>query len=65
MPPIPLPNPSDLTSLEKYFILQPDQLKAIVQGFRDEMEDGLKNFGRDTAMIPSYCLSVPDGTEVG
>lgn len=65
MPPIPLPNPSDLTSLEKYFILQPDQLKAIVKGFRDEMEDGLKNFGRDTAMIPSYCLSVPDGTEVG
>jgi hexokinase len=57
--------PAEAQALEKYFVLDKARLNEIVTGFRREFEDGLKNFGRDTAMIPSYCLSVPNGTEVG
>ena len=57
--------PAEAQALEKYFVLSESRLNDIVNGFRREFEDGLKNFGRDTAMIPSYCLNVPDGTETG
>ncbi|KAJ9119589.1 hypothetical protein QFC22_003298 [Naganishia vaughanmartiniae] len=57
--------PAEAQALEKYFVLDKARLNEIVAGFRREFEDGLKNFGRDTAMIPSYCLSVPNGTEIG
>ena len=57
--------PAEVQAIEKYFYLTPERLNEIVKGFRTEFEDGLQNFGRDTAMIPSYCLNVPDGTEVG
>lgn len=57
--------PAEVQAIEKFFYLTPERLNEIVKGFRVEFEDGLKNFGRDTAMIPSYCLNVPDGSEVG
>lgn len=57
--------PAEAQALEKYFVLSESRLTDIVNGFRREFEDGLKHFGRDTAMIPSYCLNVPDGTETG
>lgn len=57
--------PAEALALEKYFVLSESRLNDIVNGFRREFEDGLKHFGRDTAMIPSYCLNVPNGSEVG
>jgi len=57
--------PAEVQALEEHFYLSTERLNEIVKGFRTEFEDGLKNFGRDTAMIPSYCLNVPDGTETG
>lgn len=57
--------PQEVSDFEKYFYLTEDRLNEIVKGFQAEFQDGLKNFGRDTAMIPSYCLNVPDGSETG
>jgi hexokinase len=57
--------PAEVQAIEKFFYLTPERLNEIVKGFRTEFEDGLQNFGRDTAMIPSYCLNVPNGSEVG
>lgn len=57
--------PAEAQALEKYFVLDEHKLNEIVKGFRQEFEDGLKHFGKDVAMIPSYCLNVPNGTEVG
>lgn len=57
--------PAEAQALEKYFVLDETKLNEIVNGFRREFEEGLQNFGKDVAMIPSYCLNVPNGTEVG
>lgn len=52
-------------ALDRFFYLTEDRLNKIVDGFRTEFQDGLASFGKDTAMIPSYCLNVPNGTETG
>jgi hexokinase len=57
--------PAEVQAIEKSFYLSTEKLNEIVKGFRAEFEDGLQNFGRDTAMIPSYCMNVPDGSETG
>jgi hexokinase len=57
--------PAEVTAIEKFFYLNKQKLETIVEGFCTEFQEGLQNFGKDTAMIPSYCLNVPDGSEKG
>lgn len=50
---------------EPYFHLSDERLRDIVKHFRQEMEGGLAEYGKDVAMVPSFVTGVPDGTEEG
>lgn len=60
-----MPLPDLCSTLEKYFILSDDKLKEITQRFRTEFEEGLADYGKDMAMVPSFVTGVPDGSEEG
>lgn len=51
--------------IEPYFALNDEKLIDIVKHFRKEMEEGLADYGKDMAMIPTFVTGVPDGTEEG
>lgn len=51
--------------IEPYFVLNDEKLIDIVKHFRKEMEEGLANYGKDMAMIPTFVTGVPNGTEEG
>lgn len=57
--------PEVCKQFEPYFILDDVKLVDIVKHFRKEMEEGLANYGKDMAMIPTFVTGVPDGTEEG
>lgn len=57
--------PEVCKQFEPYFILDDAKLVDIVKHFRKEMEEGLANYGKDMAMIPTFVTGVPDGTEEG
>lgn len=40
-------------------------MKDIVEQFKKEMKEGLEDYGKDMAMVPSFVTGVPDGTEEG
>ncbi len=50
---------------EPYFLLAEDRLHALVKQFRTELEAGLSEYGHDVAMVPSFVMGVPDGSEQG
>lgn len=60
-----MPLPPICTTFEPYFQLSSEKLQSIVDQFRKEFEDGLANYGKDVAMVPSFVTGVPDGTEEG
>lgn len=57
--------PEVCKQFEPVFILDDAKLVDIVKHFRKEMEEGLANYGKDMAMIPTFVTGVPDGTEEG
>jgi hexokinase len=57
--------PEVCKSFEPYFLLHDDKLRDIVERFRFEFEEGLENYGKDMAMVPSFVTGVPDGSEEG
>ncbi|KAK8869754.1 hypothetical protein IAR55_000322 [Kwoniella newhampshirensis] len=57
--------PEITSQFEPYFLLSDEKLKDVVDHFRQEMEGGLAEFGKDVAMIPSFVTGVPDGSEQG
>jgi hexokinase len=57
--------PDICKTFEPYFVLPPDRLESIVKQFREELEGGLKEYGKDVAMVPSFVTGVPDGSEQG
>jgi len=57
--------PSALQPFEQYFHLSNERLLDIVKHFRKELEEGLAEYGKDVAMVPSFVTGVPDGTEEG
>ena len=57
--------PDACKTVEPFFYLDDDKLKAIVARFRKEMEEGLAEYGKPMAMIPTFVTGVPDGTEEG
>lgn len=57
--------PEYLKTLEPFFLLSPEKLKAITQEFQEEYAGGLAAYGQDMAMVPSFVTGVPDGTETG
>jgi hexokinase len=57
--------PESLKPFESYFHLSDTHLQSIVDQFRTEFQEGLANYGKDTAMVPSFVTGVPDGSEQG
>ena len=57
--------PDICTQFEPSFLLPPARLHALVKQFRDELEGGLNEYGKDVAMVPSFVMGVPDGSEEG
>jgi hexokinase len=57
--------PDIFSSFEPFFILSDDRLHTLVKRFREELEGGLSEYGRDVAMVPSFVMGVPDGSEEG
>ncbi|KAF6762898.1 hexokinase [Ephemerocybe angulata] len=56
---------SVLDNIERQFTISDDTLVEIAKGFLVEFEEGLNNYGKDMAMIPTFVTGVPDGTEQG
>lgn len=52
-------------TFEPYFVLSSKKLHEIVDRFQYEFDGGLKEYGKDMAMVPSFVTGVPDGTEEG
>ena len=57
--------PDICSHFEPFFLLTDDRLKALVKQFREELEAGLDEYGKDVAMVPSFVMGVPDGNEEG
>lgn len=57
--------PEYLKTLEPFFLLSPDKLRAITREFEEEFSQGLAEYGKDMAMVPSFVTGVPNGSEVG
>lgn len=57
--------PDICNQFERFFILPEDRLHALVKRFREELEGGLNEYGKDVAMVPSFVMGVPDGSEEG
>jgi hexokinase len=60
-----MPLPDITKTFDPYFALSDEQLHAIVERFRKEFDEGLAEYGKDTAMVPSFVTGVPDGSEKG
>lgn len=60
-----MPLPDLCSTYEPFFKLQDDKLQAITKQFQKEMHEGLENYGKDVAMVPSFVTGVPDGSEEG
>ncbi|KAJ3898997.1 hypothetical protein F5879DRAFT_888795 [Lentinula edodes] len=56
---------SILTSLDAQFTLPPALLTDLTHAFLREINLGLKGYGEDMAMVPSFITGVPDGSETG
>ncbi|GAW01757.1 hypothetical protein LENED_003368 [Lentinula edodes] len=56
---------SILTSLDVQFTLPPALLTDLTHAFLREINLGLKGYGEDMAMVPSFITGVPDGSETG
>ncbi|KAH7869033.1 uncharacterized protein C8R40DRAFT_1060571 [Lentinula edodes] len=56
---------SILTSLDAQFTLPPALLTDLTHAFLREINLGLKAYGEDMAMVPSFITGVPDGSETG
>ncbi|KAJ8589890.1 hexokinase [Rhizopogon salebrosus TDB-379] len=54
-----------LKSLHKQFTINDQTLFKITTTFLSEISDGLSNYGRAMAMIPTFVKGVPDGSETG
>ncbi|KAH7916718.1 hypothetical protein BJ138DRAFT_1052069 [Hygrophoropsis aurantiaca] len=54
-----------LQTLEQQFTVDDQTLHNITTQFLREVADGLSEYGRPMAMIPTYVKAVPDGTETG
>jgi hexokinase len=52
-------------SFEPHFLLTDEKLHSIVEKFIEEFREGLEEYGKDMAMVPSFVTGVPDGTEEG
>ena len=57
--------PDLCSAFEPAFFLTDQKLKDIVEQFKKEMKEGLEDYGKDMAMVPSFVTGVPDGTEEG
>lgn len=57
--------PDICSHYEPFFILPDERLRALVKQFREELESGLSEYGKDVAMVPSFVMGVPDGSEQG
>ena len=57
--------PDICAHFEPFFLLTDDRLQALVKQFREELEAGLDEYGKDVAMVPSFVMGVPDGNEQG
>lgn len=51
--------------IEPFFLLSPDRLVSILHEFKEEFNQGLSEYGKDMAMVPSFVTGVPDGSERG
>lgn len=60
-----MPLPDLCSTYEPFFTLKDDKLQAIMKQFQTEMKEGLTEYGKDMAMVPSFVTGVPDGTEEG
>ncbi|KAJ3915987.1 hypothetical protein F5877DRAFT_47495 [Lentinula edodes] len=56
---------SILASLDAQFTLPPALLTDLTHAFLREINLGLKGYGEDMAMVPSFITGVPDGSETG
>jgi hexokinase len=57
--------PDLCSTFEPAFFLKDQKLKDIVEQFKKEMKEGLEDYGKDMAMVPSFVTGVPDGSEEG
>jgi hexokinase len=57
--------PDLCSTFEPAFFLKDQKLKDIVEQFKKEMKEGLEDYGKDMAMVPSFLTGVPDGSEEG
>ena len=57
--------PDLCSTFEPAFFLKDQKLKDIVEQFKKEMKEGLEDYGKDMAMVPSFVTGVPDGSEQG
>jgi hexokinase len=57
--------PDLCSTFEPSFFLEDQKLKDIVEQFKKEMKEGLEDYGKDMAMVPSFVTGVPDGSEEG
>jgi hexokinase len=57
--------PELCATYEPFFALSDEKLKAILDRFLVEMREGLEEYGKDVAMVPSFVTGVPDGSEEG
>lgn len=60
-----MPLPDLCATYEPFFEIKDDKLKDIMNRFQTEMEEGLADYGKDMAMVPSFVTGVPDGSEEG
>jgi hexokinase len=60
-----MPLPELCSTYEPFFNLKDDKLQAIMKQFQKEMHEGLEDYGKDMAMVPSFVTGVPDGSEEG
>ncbi|KAJ3807884.1 hypothetical protein F5876DRAFT_47169 [Lentinula aff. lateritia] len=54
-----------LNDIHAQFTLHPAILTDLTSAFVAEFEGGLRRYGADMAMVPSFVTGVPDGTETG
>jgi hexokinase len=60
-----MPLPELCSTFEPFFFLKDQKLHDVVERFQTEMKEGLHEYGKDMAMVPSFVTGVPDGTEEG
>ncbi|KAK9466774.1 hexokinase-domain-containing protein [Lipomyces arxii] len=54
-----------IAQLEMLFTVDTAKLKAVAEHFKKELEKGLSKEGGSIPMIPTWVMSMPDGTESG